>query len=364
MEFPWRCNVDTIAMDLKVSWEMSVKAAWQPSASLIVVPHGPLGQIPFALLPTGKHVLGNSSEVPFESYAHVPWLVRTHAITHIPTVASLGTLRNLPAAADRRRAFAGFGDPWFSKKQAEGASANQVELASYRTRAAPMALRSRPESFDAESALLSILPRLPDTAEEILSLAEIMQADVAGDVFLGKKADEDLVKSTKLSDRRVIVFATHGLVPGDLNGLSEPALALSAPEVTGGKSDGLLTLSEILSLELDADWVVLSACNTGSASGAGAEAVSGLGRAFFYAGTRAVLVSHWPVETTSAKKLTTSLFRRQAAAPDLSRAAALQQAALQLIDEVFSNPETGAPLFSYAHPIFWAPFALIGDGGV
>ena len=227
-----------------------------------------------------------------------------------------------------------------------------------------MALRSRPESFDAESALLSILPRLPDTAEEILSLAEIMQADVAGDVFLGKKADEDLVKSTKLSDRRVIVFATHGLVPGDLNGLSEPALALSAPEVTGGKSDGLLTLSEILSLEFDADWVVLSACNTGSASSAGAEAVSGLGRAFFYAGTRAVLVSHWPVETTIAKKLTTSLFRRQAAAPDLSRAAALQQAALQLIDEVFSNPETGAPLFSYAHPIFWAPFALIGDGGV
>ena len=172
---------------------------------------------------------------------------------------------------------------------------------------------------------------------------------------LEKKADEDLVKSTKLSDRRVIVFATHGLVPGDLNGLSEPALALSAPEVTGGKSDGLLTLSEILSLELDADWVVLSACNTGSASGAGAEAVSGLGRAFFYAGTRAVLVSHWPVETTSAKKLTTSLFRRQAAAPDLSRAAALQQAALQLIDEVFSNPETGAPLFSYAHPFFGHP---------
>ena len=265
-----------------------------PTSSREDFVNGLLGQIPFALLPTGKHVLGNSSEVPFESYARVPWLVRTHAITHIPTVASLGTLRNLPAAADRRRAFAGFGDPWFSKKQAEDASASRAELASYRTRSAPLELRSRPESSGAESALLSILPRLPDTAEEILSLAEIMQADVAVDVFLGKKADEDLVKSTKLSDRRVIVFATHGLVPGDLNGLSEPALALSAPEVTGGKSDGLLTLSEILSLELDADWVVLSACNTGSASGAGAEAVSGLGRAFFYAGTRAVLVSHWP----------------------------------------------------------------------
>ncbi len=341
-----------------------LEAAWQSSSSLIVVPHGPLGQIPFALLPTGRHEIGASSAVPFERYKAVPWLLRTHAITHLPTVASLGTLRSTPAPSPDRRAFAGFGDPWFSKGQATEAQNTSIELVAYRSRAAPIGLRGRPDSDAADTALLSALPRLPDTAAEIMSLAKAMNADIKSDVFLGKRASEELVKSMNLSDRRVIVFATHGLVPGDVNGLAEPALALSAPEVTGGEADGLLTLSEVLSLELDADWVVLSACNTGSAAGAGAEAVSGLGRAFFYAGTRALLVSHWPVETTSARKLTTELFRRQSMDANLGRAAALQQSALQLIDEVFANPESGAPLFSYAHPIFWAPLALIGDGGI
>ncbi|MCZ6606778.1 MAG: CHAT domain-containing protein, partial [Alphaproteobacteria bacterium] len=150
----------------------------------------------------------------------------------------------------------------------------------------------------------------------------------------------------------------------DLNGLVQPALALSAPEVAGGKDDGLLTMGEILALELDADWVVLSACNTGSGQGAGAEAVSGLGRAFFYAGTRALLVSNWPVETTSAKALTTDLFRRQAEDPGLTRAEALRQAMLAMIDEGgYLDKTSGKIVFSYAHPIFWAPFTLVGDGG-
>ena len=114
-----------------------------------------------------------------------------------------------------------------------------------------------------------------------------------------------------LDDRKVLVFATHGLVPGDLDGLWEPSLALSAPEVTGEPgTDGLLTMGEVMGLTLDADWVVLSACNTAAGSGAGAEAVSGLGQAFFYAGARSLLVTGWPVETTSATALTTDLFRR------------------------------------------------------
>ena len=93
------------------------------------------------------------------------------------------------------------------------------------------------------------------------------------------------MKSTDLSRFRIVAFATHGLVPGDLNGLTQPALALSAPNVADVDGDGLLTMEEILALKLDADWVVLSACNTGAGAGAGAEAVSGLGRAFFYAGS-------------------------------------------------------------------------------
>src|SRR5262249_40534358 len=149
---------------------------------------------------------------------------------------------------------------------------------------------------------------------------------------------------------------------GDLDGLTQPALALSAPSVAKVDGDGLLTMEKILALKLDADWVVLSACNTASGEGGGAEAVSGLGRAFFYAGTRPLLVSNWPLETTSARALTTDLFRRQAADAKLGRAEALRQAMLALIDGA-GYVEGGRPLFAYAHPIFWAPFSIVGDGG-
>jgi CHAT domain-containing protein len=123
-------------------------------------------------------------------------------------------------------------------------------------------------------------------------------------------------------------------------------------------------MEKILALRLDADWVVLSACNTASGDGAGAEAVSGLGRAFFYAGARALLVSQWPVETTSARELTTDLFRRHRADPTVTRARALQQTMNWLIDDgVAIDPDTKQISFSYAHPMFWAPFMLVGDGG-
>ena len=131
------------------------------------------------------------------------------------------------------------------------------------------------------------------------------------------------MKTIDLSRYKILVFATHGLVPGELNGLTQPALALSAPDVAGVDGDGLLTMEEILALKLDADWVVLSACNTGTGAGAGAEAASGLGRAFFYAGTRALLVTNWSVHSQSARELTTDLFRRQAADPKLTRGEAL-----------------------------------------
>jgi len=162
---------------------------------------------------------------------------------------------------------------------------------------------------------------------------------------------------------RVVAFATHGLVAGELDGLHQPALALSAPAVTGGAGDGLLTLEKILGLKLDADWVVLSACNTGAGDGAGAEAASGLGRAFFYAGTRAILVTNWSVHSQSARDLVTDLFSRQAADPKLSRADALRQAMLGLMDGPGFQDDKGKTLFTYAHPLFWAPYSIIGDGG-
>ena len=162
----------------------------------------------------------------------------------------------------------------------------------------------------------------------------------------------------------MIAFATHALVPGDLDGLNQPALALSAPSITSSNEDGLLTMGEILRLKLNADWVVLSACNTGAAEGKGSEAISGLGRAFFYAGTRTILVSMWPVETTSARQLTTGLFRYLHEEQTLSRARALQKSALALIDGPgLEDPATGQIAASYAHPIFWAPFIVVGESG-
>ena len=330
----------------------------------------PLGQLPLSVLPTKPVELGKQRKPLFSRYREVPWLARTHTITVLPSVSSLVTLRRLPAGDPTRRAYAGFGDPWFSQAQATQAKAEagstqvaQVTTRGLQVRGLPLQRRSVPQTREATSADLAMLPRLPDTAAEVKSIALALKADPTTDVFVGALASETQVKTMDLSNRKVIAFATHGLVPGDLDGLTQPALALSSPKVTGGNEDGLLTMGEILGLKLNADWVVLSACNTAAADGAGAEAVSGLGRAFFYAGARSLLVSNWPVETTSAKTLTTDVFRRQAKDSTLTRAEALRQAMLQLIDGPGRTDQNGNTLFSYAHPIFWAPFSLVGDGG-
>ena len=348
-----------------------VADGWKDARSLLVVAHGPLGQLPFSVLVKEQQRLAPEKKPLFSNYRKVAFLARSHGVTVVPSVSSLITLRGLPPASPGRRTFAGFGDPWFSEKQAQKAASpapeQKVAAISSRgllkVRGLPVSLRAAPSLDGVSSADLAKLPRLPDTADEVKSIALATNADLTRDVFTGRDASEGQVKSMTLSGYKVIAFATHGLVPGDLNGLSQPALALSSPRVAGGKDDGLLTMGEILSLKLDADWVVLSACNTASANGAGAEAVSGLGRAFFYAGTRALLVSNWPVETTSARALTTDIFKRQAKNRALSRAQALRQSMLNLIDKGGMMDAKGTMVFSYAHPIFWAPFSLVGDGG-
>jgi CHAT domain-containing protein len=214
-----------------------------------------------------------------------------------------------------------------------------------------------------DSAQLAQLPRLPDTAEELKSIALALEADPSKVLKLGTTANERTVKTMDLSRYKIIVFATHGLVPGELDGLTQPALALSAPDVAGVDGDGLLTMEEILGLKLDADWVVLSACNTATGAGAGAEAASGLGRAFFYAGTRAILVTNWSVHSASARALVSDLFHRQAADPKISRGEALRQAMMGLVDGPGYQDEQRRTLFTYAHPLFWAPYTIIGDGG-
>jgi CHAT domain-containing protein len=197
-------------------------------------------------------------------------------------------------------------------------------------------------------ALRELTP-LPDTATELRAIAKVLKAPPDA-INLGPAASETRVKSAPLDRYRVIQFATHGLVAGDLSGLAEPALVLTPPPVPAEADDGLLTASEIAVLKLDAEWVVLSACNTAAGAGEGAEALSGLARAFFYAGARALLVSHWAVYSEAAVELTTRTFETVAANPKIGRGEAFRQSMLKLI-------ESGQP------PSYWAPFVIVGEAG-
>jgi CHAT domain-containing protein len=373
---------DIPPFDLALGYELyslllkPVEGGWKQSKSLIVVTNGALGLLPLSLLPTARATIDSNDDPLFSSYRKVPWLARTHAVSMVPSSASLRTLRNLPPGKPGRSELIAFGDPVFSAEQeqaqekAEEKAGQQAEAApakladaSNTMRGLPLKRRSSPKLEGVDSAELAMLPRLPDTADELKSIALALQADPAKALNLGKQANERVVKTVDLSGFKVLAFATHGLVPGELDGLTQPALALSAPAVAGVDGDGLLTMEEILALKLDADWVVLSACNTGAASGEGAEAASGLGRAFFYAGTRAILVTNWSVHSQSAKELVADLFKRQADDPKLTRAEALRQAMLALIDGPGYLGSDGKTEFAYAHPLFWAPYTIIGDGG-
>lgn len=364
--------------DLTLAYELyskvlgPVEDGWKGASSVIIIAPGFLGQLPFSVLPMAPFKLGRKRGELFSNYREVPWLIRKVAITRLPSVSSFTALRALPAGDPDRKAFAGFGDPFFNQEQLKQAEREKGKIAAkiagqeehLNVRSIRVTAKGGLDDKQILSSQLGKLNRLPDTAEEIKSIARTMGADPARDIFLGKRASERQVKNMDLSDRRVIAFASHGLVPGDLDGLDQPAIALSAPSVTGDNEDGLLTMGEILRLKLNADWVVLSACNTGAADGAGAEAISGLGSAFFYAGTRAILVSMWPVETTSAKKLTTKLFHYQKEDKTLSRARALQKSMLALIgDPGLKDEASGKIIASYAHPLFWAPFIIVGEGG-
>jgi CHAT domain-containing protein len=246
----------------------------------------------------------------------------------------------------------GFGDPVFDPAgRAKAAAASQA------TGQPASVTRGYSEVWQGPSVdyvrLAQALPPLPDTADELRAVAARLGADAA-DIHLQQDASETTVKRTPLADYRVVYFATHGLIAGDVKGLAEPALALTLPQTPTDVDDGLLTASEVAQLRLNADWVVLSACNTIAGDKPGAEALSGLARAFFYAGARALLVPHWSVETKAATRLTTSTFAFMAADPKLGRAADLRNAMLAFMNDK-NDPWN-------AYPAFWAPFSIIGEG--
>jgi CHAT domain-containing protein len=340
-----------------------VQSAFAGKDTLVVVPHDDIGQLPLGVLTTAPFQLKGNPKNLFANYKEAPFLIRQYAIVSSPSVTALNALRGLPEPKKDRLDFIGFGDPLFSTQQAQAeekqlaiAVTNGTQLAS---RGLPLQLRNTPQTADVSSAQVSRLPRLPDTSDEILEISKLFNVKPDRDIFLQKRANLDQVLKVDMSNRKVVMFSTHGLMPGELDGLSQPALALTNPEVQNLKGDGLLKVDTILTMKLDADWVVLSACNTAAGEGEGAEALSGLGRAFFFAGARAILVSSWPVDSEASRKLMTDMFKHYVQDKGMSKPRALQLASIRILDE--GVPDDKEANYSYAHPLFWGPFTMVGN---
>jgi len=333
-----------------------VETRLKDKRSLLIVPTGALTALPFHLLVTEKP----PAAIPetLEGYRDAAWLLKRHAVSVLPSVASLKSLRMLARKDQTTKPMTGFGDPLFNPSQD-----NRDDR---RSAAKPAAIKSAGRGVTNaaytdfwqgagvdRTRLSHVLSQLPDTADELNAVAKDLGVSKS-DIHLGADASETTVKRAPLADYSIVYFATHGLVAGDVKGIAEPSLVLSIPKQPSEFDDGLLTSSEVAQLKLNADWVVLSACNTIAGDKPGAEALSGLARSFFYAGARALLVSHWAVDSAAATRLTTSTFERLKADPRLGRAEALRQSMLAYLNDA-SSPRN-------AYPAFWAPFALIGEG--
>jgi CHAT domain-containing protein/Flp pilus assembly protein TadD len=303
---------------------------------LSVVTNGALTSLPPQLLittdPSGK------------SLKEMDWVIRSHAVTVLPSVASLKILRSGSQSSSDRKPLIDFAVTVFSKAERTQQRAMRSITSFYRGQQLDVA------------GIGEYLPQLPGTRREAQQIAEDLKA-AAADIRLGLAATETAVKEAKLDQYRIVYFATHGLVAGDLEMFAkdkaEPALALSIPEKPTDLDDGLLTASEIAQLKLDADWAVLSACNTAAEDKPGAEALSGLARAFFYAGARSLIVSHWSVSDEATARLMIGTFRASSRDPRLSHAEALRESMLAMIDAARSDAE--------ADPRLWAPFVVVGE---
>jgi CHAT domain-containing protein len=199
---------------------------------------------------------------------------------------------------------------------------------------------------------------LPETADELCDVAQGLGVDPVTHLYSGAKATETEIKGLSdagaLASYKIVHFATHGAIAGELTSATEPGLILTPPEKASQTDDGYLSASEIAELKLDADWVILSACNTAAGEANGAEALSGLARAFFYAGARSLLVSHWAVNSQATVKLITRVVAELKGDSKIGRAEALRRSMLSMIDSGKDYK---------AHPAFWAPFVLVGEGG-
>jgi len=322
--------------------------------SLVIVLSRKLSSLPFQLL-----VLAMPPEASADRFAEARWLIRDHAITVLPSVAALEAPRRPVEVEADRRPYLGFANPLLTGRSGDDRRAFDRQDCGTVRPVQPLLVAGAPPQaaslFRGAAADVDAVRRLdplPETADEACAIAAALGTD-AGSVRLGASATEAAVKKlsneSALANARILHFATHGLVSGDLSGLAEPAIVLTPPDELSALDNGLLTASEVTMLKLDADWVILSACNTASGDGGG-EALSGLARAFFYAGARALMVSHWPVNSDAAVSLATGAIEAITSEPDIGRAEALRRS---MVAEI----EKGG---RHADPVNWAPFILVG----
>ena len=326
--------------DLQRSYQLykslfsKIEPQLQGMTHIIIAPAGPLASLPFSLLvtedPSGK------------GYGKVAWLGQKFPISHVPSMQAFFALRASPPKRIPPKTLLGFGNPVLEGAKSKNSAEELAKVNAECRTDGPM-----------NSATLRALAPLPDTATELKTIAGILGMQNSN-LFLHEQATEQNFRMQSLKDYRVLYFATHGLLPGELKCQSEPGLVLTPPagQATKKDNDGLLEASEIATLKLDADMVVLSACNTAGGGGKfGGEALSGLAESFFFAGARSLVVSHWQVPSAATAKLMSGMF--SSLGPELKggSAHALQLAQAKLIGKT----ET-------AHPFFWAAFVIVGDG--
>jgi CHAT domain-containing protein/tetratricopeptide (TPR) repeat protein len=343
---------------------------------LLIVPSGPLTQLPFQVLVT-KPPLTALPASP-AGYRDVAWLVREHAISVLPAVSSLKAVRELAKESHASEKYIGFGNPLLkgdtdkmsdeetrAKRLASVKLARDARCEPVQPRQTALAnplegsgrITRGPDGLVAIADLNKWTP-LPETAEEVCGVAKILGVDSRTHVYIGADAREKTVKRLseegELAKYKIVHFATHGALAGQLSPTAEPGLIMTPPDTASEVDDGYLSASEVAALKLDADWVILSACNTAAGEARSAEALSGLARAFFYAGSRSLLVSHWYVASKTAVPLITTAIAMLTVDPKIGRAEALRRSMLSMI--------TSGKDYE-AHPAFWAPFVLVGEGG-
>ncbi|WP_022698940.1 CHAT domain-containing protein [Euryhalocaulis caribicus] len=296
------------------------------AGTVLSISNGTIGQLPLSILLTESP--GDDGDLRGAN-----WLIRHFNIATLPALGALNDRGGAPHSADGR--FFGAGAPLLASNEGQDVLAGGL-AGFYR-------------GAGADIEAVRDLPSLPGAETELRAMSEAFGPENAA-LLIGADATEPAVRQTVPADASVIAFATHGLVSGELRGLAEPALVFTPPDEATAEDDGLLTASEITPLRLNADWVILSACNTAAGKSAGAPGLTGLARAFIYAGGRNLLASHWRVRDDAAARLTVETVRGQR--DGLSPAESLRQAQLALMDD---------PDFADGwRPGVWAPFVVIG----